>query len=82
MAKDLLILFDLDGTLWDSAQAVAESWNEVFRRTDPALPTLTAEDIHRVMGLTTASGDTWRPSFTAPAWLTCFVTTRNGRGPA
>ena len=45
-------MFDLDGTLWDSAQAVAESWNEVFRRTDPALPTLSAEDIHRVMGLT------------------------------
>ena len=52
MAKDLLILFDLDGTLWDSAQAVAESWNEVFRKEDPTLPELTAEDIHRVMGLT------------------------------
>ena len=22
------ILFDLDGTLWDSAQALADSWNE------------------------------------------------------
>ena len=52
MTKELLIMFDLDGTLWDSAQAVAESWNEVFRKEDPALPLLTAEDIHRVMGLT------------------------------
>ena len=52
MKKDLLLMFDLDGTLWDSAQAVAESWNEVFHRADPELPPLTADDIHRVMGLT------------------------------
>ena len=24
------ILFDLDGTLWDSAQAVVDSWNEII----------------------------------------------------
>ena len=52
MTKDLLIMFDLDGTLWDSAQAVAESWNEVFRKEAPVLPLLTADDIHGVMGLT------------------------------
>ena len=50
--KDTLLLFDLDGTLWDSAAPVAESWNEVFQREDPSLPLLTADDIHGVMGLT------------------------------
>ena len=52
MTKDLLIMFDLDGTLWDSAQEVAESWNEVLLRADPSLPELTADDIHGVMGMT------------------------------
>lgn len=47
-----MLLFDLDGTLWDSAAPVAESWNEVFQREDPSLPLLTADDIHGVMGLT------------------------------
>ncbi len=52
MAKEILVVFDLDGTLWDSAKSVAESWNEVFHRADPSLPDLTAEDIHGVMGMT------------------------------
>ena len=52
MKKDLLVMFDLDGTLWDSAESVAESWNEVFKARDASLPMLTAEDVHRVMGLT------------------------------
>ena len=50
--KDTLLLFDLDGTLWDSAIPVAESWNEVFQQEDPSLPLLTADDIHNVMGMT------------------------------
>jgi len=50
--KDTLLLFDLDGTLWDSAAPVAESWNEVFQQEDPSLPLLTAEDVHGVMGMT------------------------------
>ncbi len=50
--KDTLLLFDLDGTLWDSAGPVAESWNEVFRREAPGLPPLTVNDIHNVMGMT------------------------------
>ena len=44
MKQDILLMFDLDGTLWDSAQGVAESWNEVFLKADPSLPPLTAED--------------------------------------
>ena len=50
--KDTLLLFDLDGTLWDSAVPVAEAWNEVFRREAPGLPPLTVDDIHGVMGMT------------------------------
>ena len=50
--KDTLLLFDLDGTLWDSAPAVAEAWNEVFRRECPGLKPLTVDDIHNVMGMT------------------------------
>ena len=26
-------IFDMDGTLWDSAAGVAESWNEAMRQT-------------------------------------------------
>ena len=50
--KETLLLFDLDGTLWDSAPAVADAWNEVFRRECPGLKPLTVEDIHGVMGMT------------------------------
>ncbi len=50
--KDTLIMFDLDGTLWDSAKQVADSWNIIFAREEPTLPPLTAEDVHSVMGLT------------------------------
>ena len=35
-------MFDLDGTMWDSAVGVAASWNEVFREADASLPALTA----------------------------------------
>ena len=47
-----MLLFDLDGTLWDSAANVAESWNIIFAREDPNLPKLTKDDVHGVMGLT------------------------------
>ena len=50
--KDTLLLFDLDGTLWDSAPAVADAWNEVFQRECPDLKPLTVDDIHGVMGMT------------------------------
>ena len=50
--KDTLLLFDLDGTLWDSAPAVAEAWNEVFQLACPSLKPLTVDDVHGVMGMT------------------------------
>lgn len=46
------IIFDLDGTLWDSAEGVAASWNEVLREHGVKRSLLTEEDIHRVMGKT------------------------------
>ncbi len=51
MKKDTLLLFDLDGTLWDSAPAVAEAWNEVFRRECPGLKPVTADVLRGVMGM-------------------------------
>ena len=52
MSSQPILIFDLDGTLWDSAANVAASWNMVIQKEDPSLPPLTAEDIHSIMGLT------------------------------
>ena len=49
---DAMIIFDLDGTLWDSAENVAVSWNEVIKKTFPERANLTAADIQAVMGKT------------------------------
>lgn len=45
------ILFDLDGTLWDSSQTVAESYNIALARLGYNL-TITREDVMGVMGKT------------------------------
>lgn len=46
------IIFDMDGTLWDSAENVAKSWNTIIESTEYGLKPLTKEDFYRVMGLT------------------------------
>jgi len=49
------IIFDMDGTLWDSAENVAKSWNlaiEGCEKKGGLKAELTAEDIHGVMGKT------------------------------
>ncbi len=46
------IIFDMDGTLWDSAKAVAESWTEVVAREYTPKRIITEDEIKRVMGLT------------------------------
>ncbi|MCI7767144.1 MAG: HAD family hydrolase [Oscillospiraceae bacterium] len=49
------IIFDMDGTLWDSSENVAASWEETVRsKGDPQLRGvhITGEDIRSVMGMT------------------------------
>lgn len=45
------ILFDLDGTLWDSGEAVVASWNEILEQMPDVNRHLTIEDMHSYMGL-------------------------------
>jgi phosphoglycolate phosphatase len=49
---DRLIIFDLDGTLWDSSAQVAESWNIALAQETGREWGLTAADISQNMGLT------------------------------
>ena len=46
------IIFDLDGTLWDSAQAVVDSWNVVIDRTQDFDRRITVADMESLMGKT------------------------------
>ncbi|MCC8167932.1 MAG: HAD family hydrolase [Clostridiales bacterium] len=46
------ILFDMDGTLWDSAENVAISWNIAVEKCGYRRAPLTKEDMYRVMGMT------------------------------
>ena len=46
------IIFDMDGTLWDSAAGVAESWNEAILAYGYERKPLTAGDIQSVLGKT------------------------------
>ena len=71
--KDTMLLFDLDGTLWDSAPAVAEAWNEIFQKEDPSLPLLTDDDLHSVMGMTMKEiGDSLYPEYQSPRRAAIF----------
>ncbi len=47
-----MVIFDLDGTLWDSADSVAESWNMEIERVTGRPSSLTPDDIRRNMGKT------------------------------
>ena len=46
------LIFDMDGTLWDSSENVAASWNEKIRLLGYERPEITQKDIMGVMGLT------------------------------
>ena len=46
------LIFDMDGTLWDSSEGVAASWTEKLRLLGKKRPAITREDVMSVMGLT------------------------------
>ncbi|MBR6395314.1 MAG: HAD family hydrolase [Ruminococcus sp.] len=46
------LIFDMDGTLWDSSENVAASWTEKIREIGCEREDITKEDIMSVMGLT------------------------------
>ncbi len=50
--KDTILLFDLDGTLWDSSESVAKSWTEILATKDGDYPEVTGGLIRSVMGRT------------------------------
>ena len=45
------ILFDLDGTLWDSVPEITQSWTQVLTRCGAGRPLLTVEEMRSCMGL-------------------------------
>lgn len=45
------IIFDLDGTLWDSSEAVVESWNEVIRTFPDFHDLIGVEEMQSYMGM-------------------------------
>ena len=46
------LIFDMDGTLWDSSENVAASWTEKLNMLGLDRPPITKQDIMQVMGLT------------------------------
>lgn len=52
MIKCDSVLFDLDGTLWDTTAALAEVWQQALRDEPDARRELTRQDIAGIMGMT------------------------------
>ena len=45
------IIFDLDGTLWDSTKVLSKAWSEVCENNEEVNRTITEEELGSVMGL-------------------------------
>lgn len=46
------IIFDLDGTLWDSREGVAKSWSEVLKNSNCERNMITVQEVNDLMGKT------------------------------
>ncbi len=46
------IIFDLDGTLWNSAKPICKAWNEVMEKHGVKRPPITENELMSYMGLT------------------------------
>ncbi len=46
------VVFDLDGTLWDSSEQVIRAWNSVLEEHEELTQRLTPEILHGYMGKT------------------------------
>ena len=46
------IIFDVDGTLWDSVEVVAESWNLAIKENSDLEPNLNREILQGLFGKT------------------------------
>ena len=44
------IIFDLDGTIWDTSEVCAKAWNNVIRRNQISFREITAQDVRSVTG--------------------------------
>lgn len=45
------IMFDLDGTLWDSTEVVLKAWDKVISQTKEVKAPVTIEQLQSIMGL-------------------------------
>ena len=64
------LIFDLDGTLWDSSEGVLKAWNCVLEEAGYGVDWLSAEKLHGVMGKTVSQiGAEFFPELSSTAQL-------------
>ena len=76
------IIFDMDGTLWDSAEEVARSWTRVVNSEYDTERIITTEEIQGVMGkrwtkLQSFSFRNWRSRTDSHFWSIAAETRTN-----